>query len=262
MDIDLPSASTCHATKHFRAHLPACLSRCSTTWRRHALGCLVGFLSTITSAHAQVLPPDTLAQRLLACTACHGKDGRAASDGFYPRIAGKPAGYLYNQLVNFREGRRQYPLMIYMVEHLPDSYLQEIAQYFSQQHPPYAPLQPVSVAPSVLERGRLIAQHGDTGKNVPACVACHGQSLTGVAPSIPGLLGLPRDYVSAQFGAWKNGARRAAAPDCMAQIAQRLGADDISAASAWLASQPIPAQPAPATAPAGKLPMQCGSVLH
>ena len=30
---------------------------------------------------------------LLACTTCHGKEGRAGPDGYYPRIAGKPAGY-------------------------------------------------------------------------------------------------------------------------------------------------------------------------
>ena len=51
--------------------------------------------------------PDTIAERVRACTVCHGKEGRATSDGYYPRIAGKPAGYLFNQLVNFREGRRR-----------------------------------------------------------------------------------------------------------------------------------------------------------
>ena len=217
------------------------------------LGC-----ATETAAYAQAVP-DTIAQRVVACTACHGKDGRAASDGFYPRIAGKPAGYLYNQLVNFREGRRQYPLMIYMVDHLPDAYLREIAEYFSSLHPPYAALQAVDAAPAVLERGRILAQHGDTAKNVPACIGCHGQALTGVAPSIPGLLGLPRDYVSAQFGAWKNGARHAAAPDCMALIAQRLPAADINAAAAWLAAQPLPADSLPAAAQPARLPIACGS---
>ena len=39
-----------------------------------------------------------MAQRVLACTGCHGPEGRAAADGYYPRIAGKPAGYLFNQL--------------------------------------------------------------------------------------------------------------------------------------------------------------------
>jgi cytochrome c553 len=84
----------------------------------------------------QVQVPDTIGQRALACAACHGKEGRSTSAGFFPRIAGKPAGYLYNQLVNFREGRRQYPLMTYMVAHMSDDYLKEISQYFSDLHPP------------------------------------------------------------------------------------------------------------------------------
>ena len=214
-------------------------------------------LST-TMASAQTLP-DTIAQRTVACTACHGKEGRAASDGYYPRIAGKPAGYLYNQLVNFREGRRRYPLMIYLVDHLSDAYLHEMANYFSTLQPPYPPPQPSSASAAVLERGRQLVHSGDPTKKVPACVACHGQALTGVLPSIPGLLGLPRDYLNAQFGAWKNGSRHAAAPDCMAQIVARLSDDDISAAAAWLAAQTMPAITAPASSMKDKLPLACGS---
>ncbi|MBC7415874.1 MAG: c-type cytochrome [Herminiimonas sp.] len=209
---------------------------------------------------ARTLPPDTIAERVIACTACHGNQGRAGSDGFYPRIAGKPAGYLANQLQNFRDGRRQYPLMIYMVDHLSDAYLKEMAEYFAAQHPPYAPPQPVTASAAVLARGRQLVESGDKQREVPACSACHGANLTGVVPAIPGLVGLPRDYLSAQFGAWKNGARRAAAPDCMAQIAQRLSVDDISAAAAFLASLPVPSPATPARAPAGPLPITCGSV--
>jgi cytochrome c553 len=227
-------------------------------WFRKALWIAAVAGLVCNHALAQTVP-DTIAQRVAACTACHGKEGRAATDGFYPRIAGKPAGYLYNQLINFREGRRQYPLMIYMVDHLPDAYLREIAMHFSNLHPPYAAPQPVDAAPAVIERGRTLALEGDAKKNVPACIACHGQALTGVAPTIPGLLGLPRDYVSAQFGAWKNGARHAAAPDCMAQIAQRLSVADINAAAAWLAAQPVPADPTPAANLPARLPMACGS---
>ncbi|RZA31378.1 MAG: cytochrome c4, partial [Lysobacteraceae bacterium] len=64
--------------------------------------------------------PDTLAQRLLACTSCHARvdaRGNPVNDSYFPRLQGKPAGYLYNQLLNFREGRRQYPLMTYLVQH-------------------------------------------------------------------------------------------------------------------------------------------------
>ncbi|HTN67814.1 MAG TPA: cytochrome c4 [Burkholderiaceae bacterium] len=218
----------------------------------------LGLHVAATGALAQTLP-DSIAQRAIACASCHGKEGRAASDGFYPRIAGKPAGYLYNQLVNFREGRRRYPLMIYMVDHLSDAYLHEIADYFSSLQPPYPPPQPSTASATTLERGRQLVHAGDTAKKVPACIACHGQALTGVLPSIPGLLGLPRDYLNAQFGAWKNGSRHAAAPDCMAQIVARMSDDDINAAAAWLAAQAVPANTAPAPTIIDKLPLSCGS---
>ncbi|PWF49171.1 cytochrome C [Massilia glaciei] len=221
-----------------------------------ALACALG------APHAQAqrpaVLPDTMAQRVLACTACHAPKPKG-DDAFFPRIAGKPADYLYNQLVNFREGRRQYPLMSYMVQHLSDDYLREIALHFSQQHiAPPAP-QHADSAPAVFERGRVLATRGDAALKVPACIACHGEKLTGVAPAIPGLLGLPRDYVNAQLGAWRNKTRRAHAPDCMADIAARMSAADIDAVSRWLAVQTPPADTHPATAIARPLPSACGS---
>jgi cytochrome c553 len=197
--------------------------------------------------------PDSMEQRLIACTSCHARD--QGKDAFFPRIAGKPAGYLYNQLINFREGRRRYPLMTYMVDHLPDSYLHEIADYFSTQHLKPPPVQPANVSQAVLERGRQLVTRGDPSLKVPACIACHGERLTGVAPAIPGLAGLPRDYINAQFGAWKNNA-----PDCMAEIANRLSAADVAAVSSWLGAQPLPADPTPAAGIARPLPLRCGSL--
>ena len=210
-------------------------------------------------ATAQQKPADTMEQRTAACIACHTAQDKVQGDVYYPRIAGKPAGYLYNQLMNFKEGRRQYPLMNYMVDNLSPAYLQEIAQYFSSLHLPYPPVAPGNAPAQLLERGRLLATEGDKSKNVPACVACHGQRLTGVEPAIPGLLGLPRDYVNAQFGAWRNKARRAHAPDCMAEITARLTLEDVNAVSHWLAAQPTPSDPRPAAAIARPLPLACGS---
>lgn len=223
-------------------------------------GCFA-LASTASSAQA-IQTGDAMKDRVAACTACHGQEGRAAADGYYPRIAGKPAGYLYNQLINFREGRRQWPLMIYLVDHLSDAYLLEMSEYFAQIKLPYPPPQAVDVPARVMERGRQLVVSGDAAKGVPACATCHGAKLTGMEPAIPGLLGLPRDYLNAQFGAWKNGSRRAVAPDCMAQIAQRLTAEDISAASAWLASQPVPANYVALPPSDSKLPMECGNALQ
>jgi len=203
--------------------------------------------------------PDTPAERTRACTACHGKEGRATREGYFPRIAGKPAGYLFNQLINFREGRRSNAAMTYLVQHLSDAYLQEIADYFASLDLPYAPPPPLAAPAAVAALGETLAQRGDPARKLPACVACHGDTLTGVAPAMPGLLGLPRDYVIAQFGAWRTGQRQAASPDCMAEIAQRLTREDISAAAAWLASRPLPANAKPADRHPQPLPMRCGS---
>jgi cytochrome c553 len=209
--------------------------------------------------------PDTLAQRTLACTACHGKEGRATAQGYFPRIAGKPAGYLHGQLLNFRDGRREHAVMSALIEHLSDAYLAEIAGHFAALDLPYPPPAPPDAPPATLERGRRLALHGDTARGIPACVACHGEALTGVAPALPGLLGLPRDYLVGQLGGWLTGQRRAAAPDCMAEIVRRLAPGDIGALSSWLAAQPVPAGGKPATVmaavPAAAPPLKCGSGL-
>jgi len=221
------------------------------------LGCMAALLPGWAVAAPATLH-DSLEQRIKACTACHATQEK--QNAYFPRIAGKPAGYLYNQLINFREGRRQYPMMTYMVEHLPDAYLREIADYFAEQHPVPPPAQPSNAGAAVLARGRQLVLQGDSSKKIPACIACHGAQLAGVAPAIPGLLGLPRDYINAQFGAWKNGVRRAQAPDCMAQIAERLSNEDVGAISAWLGTQVASADTRPAASIAMPLPLHCGSV--
>lgn len=202
---------------------------------------------------------DTLAQRLVACTTCHGSQGRAAADGYHPRLAGKPAGYLFAQLQHFRDGRRVYGPMATLLQTLPDAYLQEMAGYFASQELPYPPPAAVRADAAQLARGRQLAQQGDAARRLPACSACHGAALTGVLPSTPGLLGLPRDYLQAQLGAWVTGQRRAHAPDCMAEVARALAPEDISAVSAWLAAQPVPQPARAALALPAPAPLACGT---
>jgi cytochrome c553 len=205
--------------------------------------------------------PDSLEQRLLACAACHGAHGEGQQiNEYYPRIAAKPAGYLFNQLVNFRERRRQSsPVMNYLVEFLSDDYLREIAQHYSKLRPAYPPPRPVS-SPEARARGEALMTRGDPARKIPACVACHGDALAGMEPSIPGLVGLDPRYIGAQIGAWRNKLRRAQEPDCMASIASLLEPGDIPAIAAWLASRPVPADAHPLKAGSLLLPMDCGGV--
>lgn len=211
------------------------------------------------SEAAEAHVPDTLAQRIAACRGCHGDHGEGGDNGFNPRIASKPSLYLYRQLLNFREGRRSYPPMEYMVRLLPDAYLHEIADYFADQHPPHHSPAPANYPAAMLHRGQTLVRHGDAVRKVPACEACHGKSLAGVQPGIPALIGLPYDYISAQLGAWVTHTRAAAAPDCMATVAERLSAADITAVAAWLSTQPVPADLKPQAAGSTDMPLECGS---
>jgi cytochrome c553 len=208
---------------------------------------------------AQPNVADTMAQRMQACAVCHGKEGRSTPAGYFPRIAGKPAGYLYNQLVNFRTGRRNNAAMRHLLAQMSDAYLHEIAAYFAALELPYPPPEPQALTPGQAQRALRLVREGAPERALPACTRCHGDTMTGREPALPGLLGLPRDYLIAQLGNWRTGARHAQAPDCMAQIANRLGADEVAALAAWLAAQPVPANTRPAAPSAGALPIACGS---
>ena len=96
-------------------------SRRSDRWRtRFQLALLSAALFIISFGHAHAQSaeraPDAMAARVLACASCHGDKGQGTNDDYFPRLAGKPAGYLYNQLVAFRDGRRKYPPTNYLLE--------------------------------------------------------------------------------------------------------------------------------------------------
>ena len=211
-------------------------------------------------AQAPRAVPDTMAQRALACTGCHGEQGRSRPDGYVPRLAGKPAGYLLAQLQAFRDGRRKHVVMAALLQPLDDGMLTALAEHFASLSVPYpAPTQQPPSADDA-RRARQLVEAGDKQARIPACSACHGSTLTGVAPQVPGLLGLPADYIVGQLGSWRAGNRAARQPDCMAQIARRLPADDVSRVARWLASQPVPTPASPAARPPGDWPLTCGGI--
>jgi cytochrome c553 len=65
--------------------------------------------SAATPQSAAAPVPDTTEQRVAACASCHGAHGAGAPDNvLIPRLAGKPAGYLLQQLEYFQTGQRQH----------------------------------------------------------------------------------------------------------------------------------------------------------
>jgi cytochrome c553 len=134
-----------------------------------------------------------------------------------------------------------------------------MADYFAALRPSAEPPSPPSVSNAVLERGKTLVTQGDPQREIPACSGCHGRSLTGMEPGIPGLVGLRANYISAQLGAFRYGTRTAPAPDCMQMVAGRLTESDVAAVAAYLASLPVPADPSPAPKGSLQMPLPCGS---
>jgi cytochrome c553 len=204
-------------------------------------------------------PPDTMAARVQGCATCHGKEGQGTQDDYFPRIAGKPQGYLLNQLRNFRDGRRSYPPMNYLLAYLHDDYFAEMATHFAAQQVPFAPPEATRLSPQQLAVGERLVREGVPTRGIPPCMSCHGPALTGINPGIPGLIGLHSRYISAQLESWRTGTRRAAPPDCMLDVARRLKPEEITAVAGWLASRPAPEKSEPAAAGTWKPPLACGS---
>jgi cytochrome c553 len=226
------------------------------------IACMLLAAAAWRTAGAQTPPkvPNTIEQRVRACAICHGDKGEGLrKNEYYPRLATKPVGYLHNQLINFRDKRREFAIMNYLVAFLSDAYLLEIADYYANLQPPYPA--PQTRAPAEeLALGAKLVNEGDAARNLPPCTACHGKTLTGVEPAIPGLVGLYPPYISAQLGAWKDNKRHAMKPDCMQQVAKLLAPNEIAAITAWLVAQPVPADVRPAKAGSLQLPMECGGL--
>lgn len=204
--------------------------------------------------------PDPMQQRVAACASCHGARGEGLpGDAKVPRLAGKPAAYLQQQLASFQSGRRHHAAMEYVVRQLSPDYLRQIAEYFAAQQVPYRRQTAPAVSAAAMQRGEQLVRHGDPSRGVPSCASCHGDTLTGVEPMMPGLAGLSYAYIHAQLDAWRTHQRVADGPGCMVVVANRMTGGDVAAVAAWLASQPPPADmhPVPASAQREPLPGWC-----
>jgi len=220
-------------------------------------------ISSLASASGglSVAVPDTMEERVKACTICHDNQDRVGRDAYYPRIAGKPAGYLFNQLRNFRDGRRYYQPMAILLENMSDEYMLEIANYFSSLQLPHLPPEQIRIHPEETKLADVLIRLGDPGRDIPACKSCHGEALMGTKPFIPGLLGLSHAYISAQFGSWRNGGlMRGQSSNCMSEIAKRLTDEETNAIAKWLAIQSVSGKPSPPGALSSELAHRCSSI--
>ena len=157
------------------------------------------------------------------CVACHGPNGNS-TNGAYPSLAGQTSRYLYLQLRDFKEGRRQDPVMSPMAANLSRDDMFDLAEYFSSQKPAPANFKPDP------KRVSLGAKKSDE----VICSMCHLGQLKG-QNEIPRLAGQQPDYVVKQLKAFRSRTRTNDGGN-MTSVSQGLSDDDIINLSHYIAS--------------------------
>lgn len=191
-------------------------------------------------------PQQVLAQRIVeqgngrgaaGCASCHGERGEGMREAGFPRLAGLSAPYLQAQLLHFQRGQRDNPVMAPMAKPLSAQEIEALAQYYaSMPAPTQAPIPEPAPSPALLRAGARLVRDGRWADDIPACTACHGKSLGGLAQAFPPLTGQPAPYISAALTQWRSGARRGDPNDLMGAVARRLSDDDIAAVSTYLST--------------------------
>ncbi|MGM0564801.1 MAG: c-type cytochrome [Pseudomonadota bacterium] len=91
---------------------------------------------------ATLLPSVTLADDISAgeslynskgCIGCHGAAGKSANPDNFPALAGKEAAFLKEQIIAFRDYKRENPMMNPMVQGLSDEQAGQIGAYLAAQ---------------------------------------------------------------------------------------------------------------------------------
>lgn len=210
---------------------------------RPALRCLdvVVFLCMLATAgaagiaHADIGAGAVLAAKgsgaALACQICHGAKGEGQREAGFPRLAGQPAGYLYKQLRDFADGRRENAQMQPIAGAMSEAQMRDVAAYYASLPGWQAP---AGQSPATSGPGWRLATRGDWSKNMPACFACHGAAGAGIPPHFPALAGQPAAYLRAQIKAWQTGRRDNDPQGLMKSVADAMSDAEIDAVSVYL----------------------------
>jgi cytochrome c553 len=231
---------------------------------------------SLTDAHALAKwgDPKTGQIKAAACGACHGMDGNS-SDAQYPKLAAQQERYIARQLALFKTGERENAIMVGFASSLSPQDMRDVGAYFASQKvvPGVADDTLIKDGPyqgkKFYEVGQMIYRGGDSARNVPACMACHGPTGAGnPGPAYPNLGGQHAKYVADKLTAFRGGlvlGQKEYANAVMSQVTHNLTDQEIQALATYVeglhassADAPggtvvtaaVPASAAAATAPA------------
>ncbi len=161
-------------------------------------------------------------QKAAPCLACHGPNGNSTVP-LFPILAGQNARYIYLQLKDFQEGRRQEPQMDPFVAKLSREDMFDLAAFFAAQKP-----RPTAFKPDPEKAARGERKVAET-----LCTMCHLKALMG-QNEIPRVASQHYEYIVKQMRDFKEGKRTNDAGN-MASVSKTLSDGDIDDLGHYLA---------------------------
>lgn len=172
---------------------------------------------------------DDVSALTATCAACHGPDGNSFF-GEWPKLAGQGSNYLYKQIIDIRDGRRDVPEMMGMVDHFTDADARKVANF-------YAAGTSSEGEGQTSELGQTLYKVGNLAKGIVACTACHLPSGEGNQPAaFPAVAGQQVDYLANQLTKFRDASRDNDPNKMMQLIAERLSDDEIKALANHMSS--------------------------
>jgi cytochrome c553 len=197
-----------------------------------AATCVGAFIGATVHAEGDADPAKTVAAgaaKAVVCGACHGANGNSVNPE-WPSLAGLGADYIAQQLQNFKEGKRQNPIMMPNAMTLSPEDMTDLGAYFDSLKNTG-----LEADPSHYKAGEKLYRGGDAVRGIPACMACHGPAGVGnEAAKFPALRGQQPIYVVKQLHDYASGARTTGPNNVMQMIAARLTDDDMRNLAAYV----------------------------
>ena len=116
--------------------------RSHPTMRAHAAGLsetdmadIAAYFSgseTVVSASRTPQLSEELNAKLTVCAGCHGMDGNSPLPE-YPRLSGQYRDYLYQSLLDYKNGKRKNPIMMGIITALNETDMKLLSLYYSKQ---------------------------------------------------------------------------------------------------------------------------------
>ena len=185
------------------------------------------------------------------CAGCHSIDGNALNPEI-PSLAGQPAEYLIKAMKDYRDGRRNSPMMAGAVRQMQDETIANLAAYYAVQK---LESQLHQARQDSLQFSPVAEGHKIAG----SCDGCHGKNGNSRKAGIPSLTGLHVKYLVSATRDYRDGVRK---NDVMKKMVSHLSDADIEKAAFYYATQtPVTSKPAPRAdlAAGGKISSGCTS---